>query len=240
LRARAPRSFTWCSRESIAVGEPGAAFGELVHEVAGLGHGLDGERVALGHAAHDAHRRLAVDEHLLHEVRLGEQLEVARVLRRVEAQEAETGLVGVGLEVDVVELHVHHEVVGGEERLGRLGIVALLGRHRQRRGAALGRQAVHGAQHPEGGGGARGAAQELAPGDAEAARAPIGLLGEEPRGGALARARRPGAPLAVRHVGEREREVRLVFVASHRAASARPRREGIIRPWKRAARRSRP
>jgi hypothetical protein len=181
--------------------------GELIHEITRRRHRRDRQGGAVGNAAQNADRRFAVDEHLLHHVRLRQERKV--LLRRgaaiTETQEvAESGDVET-LDVDVMQLHVHHEVVGREQRARRREIVALLGRDRERRGVAGLIETVDLVEDHERRRGGGGRAEELAPGQAESPRPLLGFFLEQPRGGALPCVRRARAPFAVRYVRERER-----------------------------------
>jgi hypothetical protein len=149
----------------------------------------------------------AVDEHLLDHVALRQMRQPlrGRQIALEKAQRGERRIVEV-VEVDVVQLHVHDEVVGGEQLARGGGVVALLRGHRQHGRVAGALEPVHRVQHHVRGGGARRGAQKGAPRQTEPLGAPVGLFGEQGGGGALLRVRRPRAPFTVGDVPEGKRQ----------------------------------
>ena len=98
-----------------------------------------------------------------------------RQLRLEEAQEGEQRVAEAG-QVDVVQLHVHDEVLAGEDLARRRRVVALRGGHRQQRRLALRGEAVHLVEDHVGGRRAGGGAQEGASRQAQPRRAALRLL----------------------------------------------------------------
>ena len=208
--------------------------GELVHQVARLGHAHGSDREAVRQAAENPDRRVAVDEHVLDVLPLADPLRAGNARMQIGTEVEEAGVGGAGRgEVDVVLLHVDDEGVLLVEPLARgVGVVAVHLLHRQRGRLARLIEPVDLVQHGERDGRGRRGAQELRARHAVPLRTRLGLLDDELRGEPLLVGDGQGTPLPVGHGRNGKGQQRLVVVGplGHRPPPDCWAEAGLTRP----------